>query len=131
MDGTEIATRIKIGITVHATSRPVWCVVLDGTGFFLALNVYAMTAVTAITVQNTLGVSDVHAIPSDVVGAQMRACLEDIGADAIKLGMLHPAEWIETVAAVLADFPEIPVIADPVRVDKGGAKLLQSDASGG
>ena len=54
-----------------------------------ALGVYAMTAVTAITVQNTLGVTDVHPIPPAIVQAQMEACLEDIGADAIKLGMLH------------------------------------------
>ena len=95
-----------------------------------AMGVYAMTAVTAITVQNTLGVSDVHAIPPDVVAAQMRACLDDIGADAIKLGMLHSAPLIEAVAAVLGDFPEIPVIADPVMVAKGGAALLQSEAVG-
>lgn len=95
-----------------------------------ALGAYAMTAVTAITVQNTLGVSDVHAIPARVVAAQMRACLEDIGADAIKLGMLHSAELIGTVAAVLRDYPSIPVIADPVMVAKGGAALLQSEAVG-
>lgn len=95
-----------------------------------ALGAYAMTAVTAITVQNTLGVTDVHAIPPEVVAAQMRACLEDIGADAIKLGMLHSAPLIEAVAAVLADYPNIPVIADPVMVAKGGAALLQSEAVG-
>lgn len=95
-----------------------------------ALGAYAMTAVTAITVQNTLGVSDVHAIPPAVVAAQMRACLEDIGADAIKLGMLHSAELIDAVAEVLADYPAIPVIADPVMVAKGGAALLQSEAVG-
>lgn len=95
-----------------------------------ALGAYAMTAVTAITVQNTLGVSDVHGIPSPVVAAQMRACLDDIGADAIKLGMLHSAELIGAVAAVLRDYPSIPVIADPVMVAKGGAALLQSAAVG-
>jgi hydroxymethylpyrimidine/phosphomethylpyrimidine kinase len=95
-----------------------------------ALGCYAMTAVTAITVQNTMGVTDVHAIPSRVVAAQMRACLEDIGADAIKLGMLHSAELIDAVAEVLADYPAIPVIADPVMVAKGGAALLQSEAVG-
>lgn len=95
-----------------------------------AMGAYAMTAVTAITVQNTLGVSDVHAIPPAVVSAQMRACLDDIGADAIKLGMLHSVPLIESVAAVLADHHEIPVIADPVMVAKGGAALLQSEAVG-
>jgi hydroxymethylpyrimidine/phosphomethylpyrimidine kinase len=95
-----------------------------------ALGAYGMTAITAITVQNTLGVTDVHAIPSAVVAAQMRSCLEDIGADAIKLGMLHSAELIDAVAEVLAEYPAIPVIADPVMVAKGGAALLQSEAVG-
>ena len=95
-----------------------------------ALGVYAMTAVTAITVQNTLGVTDVHAIPPSIVAAQMRSCLEDIGADAIKLGMLHSAQLIDAVAEVLADYSAIPVIADPVMVAKGGAALLQSEAVG-
>jgi hydroxymethylpyrimidine/phosphomethylpyrimidine kinase len=95
-----------------------------------ALGAYAMTAVTAITVQNTQGVSDVHGIPPSVVAAQMRACLEDIGADAIKLGMLHSAELIGAVAGVLRDYPAIPIVADPVMVAKGGAALLQSAAVG-
>ncbi|MCA8930084.1 MAG: bifunctional hydroxymethylpyrimidine kinase/phosphomethylpyrimidine kinase [Alphaproteobacteria bacterium] len=95
-----------------------------------ALGAYAMTAVTAITVQNSQGVSDVHAIPPEVVAAQMRACLDDIGADAIKLGMLHSAPLIQAVAEVLADHAAIPVIADPVMVAKGGAALLQSEAVG-
>lgn len=95
-----------------------------------ALGAYGMTAITAITVQNTLGVTDVHAIPSAVVAAQMRSCLEDIGADAIKLGMLHSAELIDAVAEVLAEYPAIPVISDPVMVAKGGAALLQSEAVG-
>ena len=93
-----------------------------------ALGVYAMTAVTAITVQNTLGVTDVHPIPPAIVQAQMEACLEDIGADAIKLGMLHSSELIATVARVLAKYPAIPVIADPVMVAKGGSALLEESA---
>lgn len=95
-----------------------------------ALGAYAMTAVTAITVQNTLGVSDVHAIPPEVVAAQMRACLDDIGADTIKLGMLHSAPLIAAVAEVLAEHGDIPVVADPVMVAKGGAALLQAEAVG-
>jgi hydroxymethylpyrimidine/phosphomethylpyrimidine kinase len=95
-----------------------------------ALGAYAMTAVTAITVQNTLGVTDVHGVPPAIVAAQIRACLDDIGADAVKLGMLHSSALIEEVAAALADYPGIPVIADPVMVAKGGAALLQSEAVG-
>ncbi len=95
-----------------------------------ALGAYAMTAITAVTVQNTLGVSDVHGIPPAVVAAQMRVCLDDIGADAIKLGMLHSPDLIAALAEVLREYPTIPVIADPVMVAKGGASLLESEAVG-
>ncbi|MFP3943357.1 MAG: bifunctional hydroxymethylpyrimidine kinase/phosphomethylpyrimidine kinase [Alphaproteobacteria bacterium] len=90
---------------------------------------YAATAVTAVTVQNTKGVEGVHPIPADVVAAQMRAVLTDIGADAVKLGMLHDAEVIAAVARTLDDeAPGVPVILDPVMVAKGGARLLDEAA---
>ncbi len=89
---------------------------------------YGMTAITAITVQNTLGVSAVHDLPVDLIKAQAHACLEDIGADAIKLGMLSRVPVIEAVASVLDRCPFVPVVADPVMVAKGGASLLQSEA---
>src|SRR5438128_12369584 len=66
-----------------------------------ALGGYAATAITAITVQNTLGVSDVFPIPPAIVTAQSRAVLDDIGADAIKTGMLGDAAMVEAVAAIL------------------------------
>jgi len=93
-----------------------------------ALGGYAATAITAVTVQNTLGVADVHPIPPDVVAAQARAVLEDIGADAIKTGMLGEAATVEAVAAVLEGAPGIPVVVDPVMVAKGGASLLADRA---
>jgi len=92
-----------------------------------ALGGYGMTAVTAITVQNTLGVHGVHAVPAAMVAAQMRACLDDIGADAIKLGMLGSVGVIGAVAAVLRAV-RLPVVLDPVMVAKGGAALLDDDA---
>ncbi|QXQ08440.1 bifunctional hydroxymethylpyrimidine kinase/phosphomethylpyrimidine kinase [Sphingosinicellaceae bacterium] len=92
-----------------------------------ALGGYGMTAITAVTVQNTLGVSGVHAVPPAVVAAQMRACLDDIGADAVKIGMLGGADVIAAVAEVLAGL-KIPVVLDPVMVAKGGAVLLADDA---
>src|SRR5690606_10942546 len=90
---------------------------------------YAATAVTAITVQNTLGVSAIHAIPADIIAQQMRAVLEDIGADVIKTGMLHSTEVIEAVSTVLKDYPAIPLVVDPVMVAKGGASLQQKSAT--
>ena len=88
---------------------------------------YAATAVTAITVQNTLGVSDVFAVPPAIVAAQMRAVIDDIGVDAVKLGMLGSAEVIAAVAEGLRGVT-VPIVLDPVMVAKGGARLLDDDA---
>ncbi|TPE65038.1 bifunctional hydroxymethylpyrimidine kinase/phosphomethylpyrimidine kinase [Sandaracinobacter neustonicus] len=90
---------------------------------------YAATAITAITVQNTLGVSAVHPVPPEIVAAQIRAVLDDIGADAIKIGMLGDAATIEAVADALAGVT-VPIVLDPVMVAKGGSALLAEDAVG-
>ena len=88
---------------------------------------YAATAVTAITVQNTLGVSAAYPVATDVVIAQARAVLDDIGADVIKTGMLGEADVVEAVARLL-DEAGLPAVIDPVMVAKGGAKLLADEA---
>lgn len=88
---------------------------------------YAATAITAITVQNTLGVSGVHPIPPEVVEAQARAVLDDIGADAVKTGMLGDIGMVETVARILDSTPA-PAVVDPVMVAKGGSNLLALEA---
>jgi hydroxymethylpyrimidine/phosphomethylpyrimidine kinase len=93
-----------------------------------ALGGYAATAITAITVQNTLGVSEVFPLAPALVRAQAEAVLTDIGADAIKLGMLATAEMIETVAEVLDAAGGIPAVIDPVMLAKGGAALLDPRA---
>ncbi len=92
-----------------------------------ALGGHASTAITAVTVQNTLGVTGVHDIPLDVIEAQARAVLDDIGADAIKTGMLADAAVVELVAALIAEYG-IPAVIDPVMIAKGGAALLQEQA---
>ena len=94
-----------------------------------ALGGYAATAITAITVQNTLGVSGVMPIPLEVIEAQARAVLDDIGADAIKTGMLGDAATVELVARLLAD-AGVAAVIDPVMVAKGGARLLADEAVG-
>ena len=94
-----------------------------------ALGGYAATAITAITVQNTLGVSAAYPVPSEVIAAQARAVLGDIGADVIKSGMLGDAEVVEAVARLLDD-AALPVVIDPVMVAKGGARLLADEAIG-
>lgn len=96
-----------------------------------ALGGYAMTAITAITVQNTLGVSDVHDVPVAIVRAQMEAVLSDIGADVLKTGMLPTAELIEAVCEEISESAaEAQLVVDPVMVAKGGAALLQPSAMG-
>lgn len=95
-----------------------------------ALGGYAATAITAVTVQNTLGVTGVHPIPLEVVEGQARAVLDDIGADALKTGMLGTVEIVETVARVLDSAAEVPAVVDPVIIAKGGAPLLAEQAIG-
>jgi hydroxymethylpyrimidine/phosphomethylpyrimidine kinase len=95
-----------------------------------ALGGYAMTAVTALTAQNTVGVQAIHDVPADFVAAQIVSALDDIGADAIKTGMLHSREIIDTVVDLYeARAINIPLVVDPVMVAKGGASLLKPDTS--
>ncbi len=94
-----------------------------------ALGGYAMTAVTALTAQNTEGVFAIHDIPPAFVAQQMKLVLSDIGADCIKVGMLHRPDIIAAVAEVLdAEVPGVPVVVDPVMVAKGGHSLLAAEA---
>src|SRR5271166_3529750 len=82
---------------------------------FARCGVHGMTAITAITAQSTIGVSLVHALPGDVVAAQVRAVIEDIGADAVKVGMLATSELALVVAGALDELPAgTPVVVDPV-----------------
>lgn len=94
-----------------------------------AFGVYAMTAVTAVTVQNTRGVTGIHKIPAKIVRDQIVACLSDIGADAIKTGMLVNAGIVEIVAETLAKYARgIPLVVDPVMVSTSGVTLLDNKA---
>jgi len=95
-----------------------------------ALGGYAATAVTAITVQNTLGVAGVFPVPVDVIEAQGRAVLDDIGADALKTGMLGDTATVEVVARLLDHAAGIPAVVDPVMIAKGGSPLLAPEAIG-
>ena len=94
-----------------------------------ALGGYAATAVTALTAQNTTGVHGVYDVPAEFVARQMRVVLDDIGADAVKTGMLHRREIIEAVAGVLRGrAAALPLVVDPVMYAKGGAALLDDEA---
>ncbi len=94
-----------------------------------AFGVFAMTAVTAVTAQNTLGIRAIHAVPPAIVREQIEATLEDIGADAIKIGMLGSASIVKAIAGALAKYAgKIPIVLDPVMASTSGSKLLPDNA---
>lgn len=93
-----------------------------------ALGCFATSAITAVTVQNTLGVEAVHPIPLDILRGQIDAVLSDIGTDAIKIGMLHSSEVVEVVADVLQKYNIRNVVLDPVMVSTSGHRLIEESA---
>ena len=95
---------------------------------FAALGVFGTSTITAITAQNTTGVSAIHEVPTEVIRAQIDAVLTDIGADAVKTGMLASSSIIECVASALDHHSLAWVVVDPVMVAKSGDLLLWQDA---
>jgi hydroxymethylpyrimidine kinase/phosphomethylpyrimidine kinase len=95
---------------------------------FSALGCYGMSVITALTAQNTKGVTGIHPVPAPFAEKQMESVLSDIGADAVKIGMMYSAELIETVARQLIEHRIDKIILDPVMVAQSGDKLLQDDA---
>src|ERR1044072_6385751 len=96
------------------------------------LDGFAATAITALTAQNTLGVFGILPISPEFIRQQIEVVLDDIGADAVKTGMLHDEAVIQTVATMLAECaPSVPLVVDPGMVPKGGAPLIEPEAIGG
>jgi hydroxymethylpyrimidine/phosphomethylpyrimidine kinase len=95
---------------------------------FARCGVHGMTAITAITAQNTTAVTAVYPLPPEAVVEQVRAVAEDIGVDAVKIGMLGNAETIRAVERALDLMPGVPVVLDPVMVAESGARLLDESA---
>ena len=95
---------------------------------FSALGCYGMSVITALTAQNTTGVTGIHAVPPSFVAQQMAAVMDDIGVDAVKIGMLFSAELIESVAESLKHYSVNTIVLDPVMVAQSGDKLLQDEA---
>ena len=94
---------------------------------FAALGCYGMTAITALTAQNTLGVSAIHGVPPEMLKAQLCAVFDDIGVDAVKIGMLHAPEIVRTVAWALKHHAVKQVVLDPVMVATSGDRLITPD----
>jgi hydroxymethylpyrimidine/phosphomethylpyrimidine kinase len=96
---------------------------------FARCGVHGMTAITALTAQNTVGVTGVHPVPGDFIVEQVRAVADDIGVDAVKIGMLGTAEIVAAVEEALDLLaPGTPIVVDPVMVAESGAILLDDDA---
>lgn len=95
---------------------------------FSAIGCYGMSVITALTAQNTIGVTSIHAVPGVFVQQQMEAVFSDIGTDAVKIGMLFSVELIEAVATQLKKHGIGNIVLDPVMVAQSGDKLLQDDA---
>lgn len=95
---------------------------------FSALGCYGMSAVVAVVDENTVGVTGVHPVPVDFVVGQIHSCLNDIGADAIKIGMLHSSELIRAVSRTLKEYDIANIVLDPVMVATSGDPLLEADA---
>ncbi len=92
-----------------------------------SLGCYGMTAITAITAQNTMGVTAIHGVPPEILKAQLQAVLDDIGVDAVKIGMLHSPEMVELVAWAIDHYKLGNVVLDPVMVATSGDTLVGQD----
>ena len=95
---------------------------------FAAIGCYGMSVITALTAQNTQGVIGIHAVPPSFAVQQIEAVLTDIGADAVKIGMIYSAELIKAIAGALKKHGSRKIVLDPVMVAQSGDKLLQEDA---
>ena len=95
---------------------------------FAALGCFGMTAITALTAQNTLGVRSIHAVPLAILRDQLDAVVDDIGVDAVKIGMLHSADTVREVAAGLRRHALRTVVLDPVMIATSGAVLIDNEA---
>ena len=93
-----------------------------------AMGCYAASAITAVTVQNTMGVQAVHPVPIDILKEQIDSVLSDIGADAVKIGMLHSSKAVCVVADMIEKYRIKNVVLDPVMVSTSGHRLIETDA---
>jgi hydroxymethylpyrimidine/phosphomethylpyrimidine kinase len=92
-----------------------------------ALGCFATSVLTALPVQNTMGVSTIYPIPYQAVREQIEAILEDIFPDALKIGMVHTSELVATIVETLSNYPKIPIVFDPVMVATSGHKLIEDE----
>lgn len=125
---TRFSGRVSTALTIAGSDSGGGAGIQADLKTFQELNVFGMSAITAVTVQNTLGVSRVYPLPQEAAAEQIRAVGEDLGVDALKTGMLFSAPIIRAVAAEIRRFGWERVVVDPVMIAKGGAELLQQEA---
>ena len=119
---------MRIALTIAGSDSGAGAGIQADLKTFAAHRVYGTTAITAVTAQNTLGVSTYQALPADLVAAQIEAVVSDFGVDAAKTGMLPNAAIVESVAAAVTDL-EIPLlVVDPVMIATSGDRLLDDEA---
>jgi hydroxymethylpyrimidine/phosphomethylpyrimidine kinase len=120
--------RIPVAITIAGSDSGGGAGIQADLKAFAANGVHGTSAITAITVQNTVGVDAVHQVPPEIVVGQVRVVAEDIGIDAVKIGMLGDTETIGAVVEALSHVGDAPVVFDPVMVAESGAALLDPGA---
>jgi hydroxymethylpyrimidine/phosphomethylpyrimidine kinase len=125
-----MADKVKRALTIAGSDSGGGAGVQADLKTFAAHGVYGSSAITAVTAQNTVGVTGMHTLPADFVTAQIEAVMSDIGADAAKTGMLASAAIVEAVAAAVADLDIPKLVVDPVMVSKGGHRLVDEEAVG-
>ena len=122
------AHRIPVAMTIAGSDSSGGAGIQADLKTFSAMGVYGASTLTALTAQNTCSVSAIHEVPADFVTQQLIAVLSDLNVAAIKIGMLASVSIIEAIGAVLKQYPDIPVVLDPVMVAKSGDALLHHDA---
>lgn len=129
MASEHIKKRHRVGLTIAGSDPSGGAGLQADIKTFSALGVYAATAIVAIVDENTIGVYDVHPVPVKFVEGQIRSVIDDIGADAVKIGMLHSSDLIRSVLKTLQNYPTIRnIVLDPVMVATSGDPLLQPEA---
>lgn len=120
--------RYTIGLTIAGSDSGGGAGIQADIKTMSALGVYATSVITAVTVQNTLGVRGFSIVPADIIEGQVRAVMEDLRPSAIKIGMLPDVASMKAVANVLEDYADVPVVLDPVMVATSGDSLMQGEA---
>jgi hydroxymethylpyrimidine/phosphomethylpyrimidine kinase len=127
MPGTETMT-IPIALTIAGSDSSGGAGIQADLKTFAALGVYGASVITALTAQNTQGVTGIHLVPADFVAAQIDAVFSDLAVKAVKIGMVAQSATIDAIAAGLARWSPGPVVLDPVMVATSGDRLLAADA---